>query len=211
MFIDTHIHESKFSPDSHATLSGILAQARRVGLDAICITDHDDNEIRYEARALSAELGYLIIPGCEVLTHEGDVVVFGVDDLPKEKVHAAELLAYVNARGGVGISAHPFRTNNRGLGENLRSVPGLAGVEGFNGNTDLEHNLQACQLAGALGLPIFGASDSHHVPQVGKYATWFPDEIRTEADFVAAVRAGNMRPAISLDGGFTLLDYVREQ
>ncbi len=210
MFIDTHIHESKFSPDSYAPLSGILEQARKVGLDAICITDHDNNQIRHEARALSAETGYLIIPGCEILTYEGDIVVFGVDELPEEKVHAAELLTYINAQGGVGISAHPFRTNNRGLGEGLRSIVGLAGVEGFNGNTDLEHNLQACQLAGKLGLPLFGASDSHQVAQVGKYATWFPDTFSTEEEFVAAIRAGKMRPAISLDDGFTLLDYVRE-
>lgn len=210
MFIDTHIHESKYSLDSHASLSEIVEQAKKIGLDGLCITDHDDNQIRHEARALAQELGYLIIPGCEVLTHEGDIVVFGVDDLPEEKLHAAELISYINAKGGVGISAHPFRNNNRGLGENIQRVPGLAGVEGYNGNTDLLSNLQACRLAGQLGLPIFGASDAHHIHEVGKYATYFSSRINNEADFIAAIKAGATRPAISLAGGFTLLDYVRK-
>ena len=124
MFIDTHIHESKYSLDSHVSLTEIVARAREMGLDGICITDHDDNNIRHEARALSKSLGYLIIPGTVVLTYQGDIVVFGVDDLPTEKVHAAELIAYVNEKGGVGISAHPFRNNNRGLGEYIRTIQG---------------------------------------------------------------------------------------
>ncbi|OLN31541.1 hypothetical protein DSOL_2566 [Desulfosporosinus metallidurans] len=33
----------------------------------------------------------LLIPGVEILTHEGDIIVFGVDNLPTEKVHAAEI------------------------------------------------------------------------------------------------------------------------
>ncbi|WP_094606834.1 hypothetical protein SPSIL_034570 [Sporomusa silvacetica DSM 10669] len=210
MFIDTHIHESKYSLDSHVSLNEIVDRAKKIGLDGICITDHDDNQIRHVARALSKELGYLIIPGCEVLTYEGDIVVFGVDDLPEGKLHAAELISYVNAKGGVGISAHPFRNNNRGLGENIQRVQGLAGVEGFNGNTDLPSNLQACRLAGQLGLPIFGASDAHHVHEVGKYATYFACPITSEAEFIEAIKAGVTRPAICLDNGFTLLDYVRK-
>ncbi|CQR71730.1 PHP domain protein [Sporomusa ovata DSM 2662] len=210
MFIDTHIHESKYSLDSHVSLAEIVDRARKIGLDGICITDHDDNRIRHEARALSQALGYLIIPGCEVLTYEGDIVVFGVDVLPAEKVHATELISYVNCKGGVGISAHPFRNNNRGLGEGIRSLPGLAGVEGLNGNTDLASNLQACRLAGELGLPIFGASDAHHVHEVGKYATYFSRKILNEADFIGAIKAGVTRAAIDLGDGFTLLDYVRK-
>lgn len=207
MFIDTHIHESKYSLDSHVSLAEIVERAREIGLDGICITDHDDNTIRHEARALSKSLGYLIIPGTEVLTYQGDIVVFGVDDLPAEMVHAAELIAYVNQRGGVGISAHPFRNNNRGLGEHIRTVKGLAGLEGFNGNTDLESNLIACRLASELGLPIFGASDAHHKHQVGKYATYFDANITNEMEFVSAIKGGTTHPAAYIEGRFELINY----
>lgn len=209
MFVDTHLHEDRYSPDSFAPFPACIERARSLGLDALCITDHDNNEIRQEARRLSQELGYLLIPGCEILTYEGDIVVFGVDDLPLDRrLHAAELLDYVHENGGVGISAHPFRRNKRGLGDYIRTLP-LDGAEGFNSHTDFQYNLQACRVAGEVGLPIFGASDAHHVEDVGRYATYLPGEIHTEAEFVAAVRAGGARPAIAMDGGYTLLDYVR--
>lgn len=208
MFIDTHIHESKYSLDSQVSLRKIVERARLMGLDGVCITDHDDDRIKHEVRALSRELGYLIIPGVEILTHEGDIIVFGVDNLPTEKVHAAELLAYIQAKGGVGISAHAFRNNNRGLGETIRLVQGLAGVEGFNGNTDLESNLAACRLAKELGLPMFGASDAHHQHEVGKYATYFDCAITDERDFINAIKAGVVRPAVYENGRFELIDLT---
>lgn len=208
MFIDTHIHESKYSLDSRVSLREIVERARSMGLDGVCITDHDDDSIKHEVRELSRELGYLIIPGVEILTHEGDIIVFGIDQLPTEKVHAAELLTYIQAKQGVGISAHAFRNNNRGLGENIRIVEGLAGLEGFNGNTDLESNLKACRLAKELGLPMFGASDAHHRHEVGKYATYFDCAITDERDFIKAIKAGVVRPAVYENGHFELIDLT---
>ena len=156
MVIDTHIHERQHSPDSRADIFGIVRQARSVGLDGVCITNHDDHQIRAVARELSRQLDFLIIPGCEVLTYQGDVIVFGVEQLPGEKVHARELVDYVNSCGGVAIAAHPFRSNNRGLGKLIAEIPGLSGAEGFNGNTCLAENLLTCELAAQCGLPLFG-------------------------------------------------------
>lgn len=208
MFIDTHIHESKYSLDSHVSLREIVDQARSMGLDGVCITDHDDNQIKDEARKMSQELGYLIIPGIEILTLEGDIVVFGVDDLPNEQLHAIELLDYIHSNGGVGISAHPFRNNNRGLGEHIRLVEKLSGVEGFNGSTDLESNLKACRLAQELGIPLFGASDAHLQNRVGKFATYFEETISSEEDFIQAIKAGAVRPAIYENGHFKLIELA---
>ena len=73
MIIDTHIHESKFSLDSKVSLIEIMSRAKEIGLDGICITDHDNNDITEEARELSKKTGFLIIPGVEVLTYEGDM------------------------------------------------------------------------------------------------------------------------------------------
>jgi hypothetical protein len=208
MFIDTHIHENKYSLDSCVSLRKIVEQAMTMGLDGVCITDHDDDRIKHEARELSQELGYLIIPGVEILTYEGDIIVFGVDSLPTKKVHTAELLDYIQAQEGVGISAHPFRNNNRGLGETIRTVKGLAGLEGFNGNTDWKSNLKACRLAKELGLPLFGASDAHHQHEVGKYATYFDWAITDERNFIEAIKAGAVRPAVYEKGRFELINLT---
>ncbi|MEI6285013.1 MAG: PHP-associated domain-containing protein [Bacillota bacterium] len=196
MVIDTHIHERQYSPDSRADIYGIVRQARAIGLDAVCITNHDDHQIKAVARELSVQLDFLIIPGCEVLTFQGDVIVFGVEQLPGKMVNAHELVEYVNSYGGVAIAAHPFRSNNRGLGKLIAEIPGLAGAEGFNGNTCLEENLLTCELAANCGLPLFGASDAHLNNRVGKYATCFDCIIQSEADFVAAVKTRQFWPVV---------------
>ncbi len=210
MIIDTHIHESKYSLDSKVSLQEIILKAKEIGLDGICITDHDSNEIMDEAHSLSKELDFPIFVGAEVLTHEGDIVVFGLDNLPSEKIHAAELLKIVKSCGGVGISAHPYRQNNRGMGNLIKEIDGLAGVEGFNGNTNNENNIHSYQVASQIKLPIFGASDAHHVHEVGKFATVFPDGIRDVKDLINAVKEGNVYPVVLQNNSYIkpeILDY----
>ena len=42
MFIDMHMHESRYSKDSFLMLEEMVEIAKERGLGAICITDHDD-------------------------------------------------------------------------------------------------------------------------------------------------------------------------
>lgn len=202
MIIDTHMHCVEGSFDSHVSLKEMVAKAKERGLDGICITDHDSISAKEQAHALAKESDFLILVGCEILTYEGDMVVFGLDELPKEKMHAQELLDLIEKHNGVGISAHPFRENNRGMGNNIKTLRGLAGIEGFNGNTKYYNNLRAYDLAAELNLPVFGASDCHWKDEVGKYATIFPDGIKNEKDLIEAIKSGNVCPAVYRNGGY---------
>ena len=113
MIIDTHMHESKYSLDSYVSIREIIKRSKEIGLDGICITDHESNEIMEEAKAISKEEKYPIIVGAEFLTFEGDILVFGLDKLPDKKIHAQHLLDIVNSVGGVAIAAHPYRKNKK--------------------------------------------------------------------------------------------------
>ena len=210
MIIDTHLHESKYSGDSHVSLEEIVTRAKSMGMDGVCITDHESNEIKEEAKKLSRETGFLIIVGAEILTFEGDMVVFGLEDLPKRKMHAQSLVDLVRKEGGVAISAHPFRQNNRGMGEYIRKIEGLWALEAFNGNTDFSHNMQAYFLALELELPCLGGSDAHHRHEVGRYATVFPDGIRDERDFIQAIEAREIYPVAYNGGQFISCTISRE-
>lgn len=207
MFIDTHIHESKYSLDSKFSLEQAVKKAKEIGLNGICITDHESNNIREEALEYGKKNNFLIIVGAEVLTYQGDVVVFGLKDIPQEKIEARELLLNVKEAKGVAIAAHPFRNNNRGMGNYIREVKELLfGIEAFNGSTEPHQNLFAYALATELGLPAFGASDAHLVERVGKYSTVFPDGIRDEQDFIFAVKNGMVHPAIRKKNTFEEID-----
>ncbi len=92
MIIDTHIHESKYSLDSEISLEEIVKRGKEIGLDGVCITDHESSDIMDEAHAYSKATGFLILVGAEILTYEGDILVFGLKDIPKNKMHAKDLL-----------------------------------------------------------------------------------------------------------------------
>lgn len=200
MLIDLHIHEKTYSQDSQISLEEIIDQAREMGLDAVCITDHESNKLRKKAQALSQEKNFPVFVGAEVLTHEGDLLVYGLDRLPNQIMHAAELTAYVTEQGGAVISAHPYRNHNRSLGNQLKSLENLSGVEGLNGNTPTFFNLQAFDAAQAINKPVFGGSDAHQIHQVGKCATRFKQIISNEQELVQAILAGDGTPVYHAKG-----------
>ncbi|HIY22421.1 MAG TPA: PHP domain-containing protein [Candidatus Flavonifractor merdigallinarum] len=197
MFLDIHLHESTYSPDGRMTLAELVEEARQVGLDGVCITDHDSMGLAEYASRYAREVDYPIFVGAEYYSREGDILVFGIDALPEElRLPAQDIIDYVNERGGACIAAHPFRNNNRGLEEHLLTVRGLTGIEVLNGSTSPEANRKALQYAQRLGIQGVGASDAHNVIQLGRYATWLPQPVGTMEEFVAALRAQQAKPAI---------------
>lgn len=92
MIIDTHIHENKYSFDSFIDLKEGIDTAKLMGLDGICITNHDNNNLRNELGDYIKINGVLVIVGAEILTHQGDILVFGLKDIPKEMMDAGDLL-----------------------------------------------------------------------------------------------------------------------
>jgi predicted metal-dependent phosphoesterase TrpH len=203
MLIDTHLHESKYSLDSFVSLSEIVAKAKAIGLHGICITDHESNEIMAEAKKLAKEMNFIIIVGAEFLTIEGDMTVFGLDKLPKERIHANELVHLVEQAGGIAIASHPYRQNNRGMGDFIRDIDKLWGVEAFNGSTPKELNQKAYELAIELGIPTLGGSDAHNANQVGKFVSVMPDWVKDEASFIKAIKSKLVHPAVFENGLYT--------
>jgi len=199
MIIDMHIHQKLNSSDSKLDLFDAIDRAKQRGLDAICITDHDDLGLRPMANTISRETGFPVFVGVEIYTLDGDLLCFGIDEMPEKRLSAQETIDYVNQRGGVTIAAHPYRHNNRGLGDHLARVKGLGAVEAFNGRTDAVSNLKARNIALDLNLPQSGGSDSHTDAEVGNFATEFTVPVRTEADMVSAIKQGHIRP-VSLMG-----------
>lgn len=199
MIIDMHIHQKLNSSDSKLDLFEAIQVAKTRGLDAICITDHDDLGLKPMAETVSRETGFPVYVGVEIYTLDGDLLCFGIDEMPEQRMSAQETIDYVNERGGVTIAAHPYRNNNRGLGDVIAEVKGLGAIEAFNGRTDSFSNLKARNLAFALNMPLSGGSDAHTDGEVGHYATKFNTPVNSEADLISAIRNGLIEP-ISMTG-----------
>lgn len=195
MFIDMHMHEMTYSKDSFLKLHEIVEIARKKGLDGVCITDHDSMGLKEYASSYSKKVNLPIFVGMEYYSLQGDIVAFGIEDYPKERIDAQDFIHLVKRQGGICFAAHPFRNNNRGLGEHLRDVEGLDGIEVLNGSTSQKACEKAAAYARELGLAQVGASDCHVREKVGIYAAYFPEKVNTIEELLAAFQKGSVRPA----------------
>jgi predicted metal-dependent phosphoesterase TrpH len=209
LIIDIHIHSSEYSLCSTLKLEDAIIKAKTLGLDGICITDHDSNGIRDKARILSKKHDFLIIVGMEYYTYDGELLIFGLDEIPRRRMHAGDMLQLVSGAGGVAIVAHPFRDKVRSMGEYLMKLNGVAGVEVLNGETGTYENYLAYAFARGIGLPCLGGSDAHTNENVGKYATIFPDGIEGGEDLIEAIQKRTVSPALydPKEGRFKELEW----
>ena len=206
MFLDMHMHEMTYSKDSFLALDEIVAIAKEKGLDGVCITDHDDMGLKDFAEEYTKRTGFPVFVGVEFYSLQGDILAFGIDKYPDKQIDAQEFVDMVHAQGGITISAHPFRSNRRGLEENLNIVKGIDAIEVLNGSTLPVATLIAAQYANKLNLATTGGSDCHVPEKVGCRCTYFPRDIRTMQELIDAVRNHECRPAYFQNGVYHVLD-----
>ena len=206
MFIDLHMHEKRYSLDSTLALEEIVEISKKRGLDAICITDHDSMGLREYAEEYSKKTGFPIFVGIEYFSLQGDILAFGIDHYPEDRISAQEFIDDVHEQGGVVVSAHPFRHNRRGLEGYLDILKGVDAIEILNGSTLPDAAMVAVQYARKYGFAITGGSDCHYPDKVGICATYFPNEIKTMDDLVSAIRNRECQPAFHQDYSYYIWD-----
>jgi predicted metal-dependent phosphoesterase TrpH len=106
---DLHMH-SHHSCDSLLTPRAIFRAARRRGLPAIAVTDHETIAGGLEARA-AAPGNLVVIVGCEIHTEYGDIVCLFL----REEIRghdALGVIAQAHAQGGVAFLPHPLRSHS---------------------------------------------------------------------------------------------------
>jgi predicted metal-dependent phosphoesterase TrpH len=203
MVFDLHIHTKYGSADSYIDHKDLVPYARHAKLDGICITEHGFEKTRVAER-LSQEYGFLILEGIEYSTDLGDMLVYGIDSIPRKFfLRADELSQFVIQEGGVMFAAHPFRAEvtrsfERGITPRIslsdvlqRPLVGLVeGLEVANGSS-VPEDVAFCQVVcEQAGLKSIGGSDAHQPNQIGSCVTIFENSIHCEADFVAALKGG---------------------
>jgi len=204
MIIDLHVHTSPASPCSSAPVDQLVEEAKRIGLDGICLTDHNFLWDPGLVEGLRQKHGFLVMRGNEITTDQGDMVVFGLYKDIQGIIKLKELREEVLREGGFMIVAHPFRGFlTFGVGQ-LGLTPEKAmerpllkmvdAVEVLNGKVTEKENSFASEVAAGLGLPVTGGSDAHEVDEVGVYATQFAGAIENEEDLIAALKKGNYSP-----------------
>jgi predicted metal-dependent phosphoesterase TrpH len=114
MLMDLHFHTEMFSRDSRMSLEAGLKRARAMGLDGVCITEHDVLARYGNLDEIAARYGLVVLTGVEILTLDGDILCYGLDRVPDGMVDASTLTSMLDTMGGATVAAHPYRDNNRG-------------------------------------------------------------------------------------------------
>jgi len=214
LFIDLHTHTFPNSDDSFMSPDELVEAARGLRLDGLCITEHDYFWNPADILALSRRHNFLVLPGCEVNTDAGHVLVFGLEKYVFGMHKVAFLRQLVEQTGGVIVAAHPYRrrylSERAQIPEDYRSMVDRAcadeffsfcdAIEVLNGRaTDGETGF-SLNLSRRLGLGMAGGSDSHRLTHLGNVATRFQNKIACFEDFIREMRAGRFAPVV-LDRG----------
>ena len=185
---DLHVHSS--CSDGHDDVMTILKQAVNCGLNGIAITDHDTMQGSSLARKIikDQKLDIVLIPGAEVTTSEGHLLVLGISDLPRKGMSPEETTDIAHDFGGIAVVPHPYHPFRHAIGR----IPKCDAVEVYNS----KHlfgiaNARATIGARKRGLPMVAGSDSHFARTVGLGVTEI--DVENGDDIVKAIKSGRTR------------------
>jgi len=190
--VDLHVHTA-YSSDASIHPKIIVEQLyAHPFIKAVAITDHNTVEGYHKVRELaSAYQDILIIPGVEVATIKGDVIVLGVAELPPKPWTVENTIDFAKEREALTIAAHPYRAY--GLGDLTRNYD-VDAIEVLNGVSASHVNRMAENLAKEMGLPGVAGSDAHNASELWIAHTEVQASLDVE-EILKAIKKGLIRVA----------------
>jgi len=187
---DLHVHTT-YSRDSVITPKQLVFYAKKRGLTAVAVTDHDQVE---GALKIAKETDFLIIPGTEVSSRDGHIVGLNVNALIPRGLSADETVDRIHNAGGIAIACHPFALLKGSIGGHVSDK--FDAVETINASAFPFNRAtsKADQLAERLKLPKVAGTDAHYGPVVGQAYTLIDSEANVEA-IIKAIENGHCKPA----------------
>jgi len=187
---DLHVH-TNYSKDGESSVEEILLQAEAEGLDAIAITDHDCVDGAKEALLRPSTV--LVIPGIEVSTKQGHLLVLGVTEVIPAGLDVVTTVNIARRMGALAILPHPYHIWRHGVARRKKvGMSVVDAVEAFNSRYIVgSANQKAARIAQRLGKPCVGGSDAHNAKFVGFGRTYVEAEKNVPA-ILEAIRAGRV-------------------
>jgi len=125
----------------------------------------------------------------EISAVGGDLLIFGVAEIPPNPWTVESVIDFARKRGGVVAAAHPFRAY--GLGESAKNYT-FDAIEILNGASAPQVNKLAETLAKELNLPGVGGSDAHKLDELWTAYTEAQASLDVE-EILKAIKKGLVR------------------
>lgn len=174
LIFDLHVH-TNYSYDGRGSIEEIVESAIAKQLDGIAICDHNTMEGSYAARKYVSDnnLDLIIIPGIEVATSKGHLMVLGIEDCIKEGLSLEETIRRARQEEKdkkstvVIIAPHPFHPFRHSI-ENSCLHSGIDAIEIFNSLCFFGGaNKRARIMAARNGVIAVAGSDAHSAECIG--------------------------------------------
>ncbi|HEU0024720.1 MAG TPA: glycosyltransferase [Thermoleophilaceae bacterium] len=166
--VDLHMH-TDHSPDCATSVDTLLDTAKRVGLGAIAITDH--NEVSGALEARDRAEGIKVIVAEEVKTaDQGEVIGLFIEEKIPRGMTLQETIAEIRRQGGLVYVPHPFdRMHSVPDYEHLLDVvEDIDAIEVFNPRVAFSaFNEEAARFAAKYRIVAGAGSDSHVAQGLG--------------------------------------------
>jgi predicted metal-dependent phosphoesterase TrpH len=187
--IDLHVH-TVYSPDSLITLEQLVFWAKKRGLNAVAVTDHNRVE---GALKMAKETDFRIIPGTEVDSSDGHIVALNVHDVIPRDLSAEETVERIHEAGGIAVACHPFALFKGSLGKHASGK--FDAIETINASASpFKRSVRkAEEVAERFKLPRVAGTDAHYAPAIG-YAYTLVDAEADAAAVAKAIAAGRCQP-----------------
>ena len=184
---DLHVHTT-YSSDSAINPRTLVEQlVTHNFVKVAAVTDHDTVKGCGVTRQLaSAYPDILVIPGVEISTPQGDVIILGSDEMPPQPWTVENIIDFARERDYVSVVAHPYR--EYGMGDLAKNYK-VDAIEVLNGGSSPSANKAAQDLAKLMGLPGIAGSDAHQPSELCTVYTEVKASMNTE-DILKAIKKG---------------------
>lgn len=212
---DLHVHT--LASDGLASVEEVLSYAEhRIGLDVVCITDHDDLSSGLHARDLGLRERYrcAVVPGMEITTLNGHLLALFLEEPVPSMRSLAVTIEAVHRLGGLCVIPHPLSWLVHSVGQaHLEELlwedipeqrPDAFEVANPSPAGRITQRLARELNRGSFGLAEVGGSDAHFIEAVGTGFTRFPGSTPEalkkailEGTTVAGLASPRQRPRIN--------------
>jgi predicted metal-dependent phosphoesterase TrpH len=170
-----HCH-SVYSKDSLVSIQDLLTTCQKKGIDRLVVTDHNAVVGAFLARDLDPSR---FIVGEEIMTQQGELLAFFVQELVPAGLPAEEAIARLRSQEAFISVSHPFdlaRSGHWQLDNLIKIVPDIDAVEIFNSRCiSARSNTLAFNFSLKYHLMGTVGSDSHSLGEVGRSTLTLPD------------------------------------
>ncbi|HXU23701.1 MAG TPA: PHP-associated domain-containing protein, partial [Tepidiformaceae bacterium] len=196
----------------------LIAEATRVGLTGVNITEHDRMWESWDLAPFRKQHAPMFVSnGMEVSTDMGHILAIGLKGYQSGIRHLAKLREIADEQGAFLVVAHAFRhffdpVHFKREGkepfnlspEEASKLPVFQlvhGIEVLNGCNTPRENYFALQVAKILGKPGTGGSDAHSTQGIGYFVAVFDEVLEGPQHMVEQMHKGRFHPGRGLAEG----------